>query len=102
MAILKSVVNDRRNKMRNNIASKRKDMMDHLLDIKDEKGNKLDDEDIIDILLMYLNAGHESSGHTMMWAVILMQEHPEIFKKAKVCKKSYTLYLYTTHICKRW
>lgn len=83
VAILKSVVNDRRNKMRNNIASKRKDMMDHLLDIKDEKGNKLDDEDIIDILLMYLNAGHESSGHTMMWAVILMQEHPEIFKKAK-------------------
>lgn len=59
-------------------------MLDALLDVEDENGRKLTDEDIIDILLMYLNAGHESSGHTIMWATIFLQEHPEIFKKAKV------------------
>lgn len=60
-------------------------MMDHLLDAVDEKGDRLGDEDIVDILLMYLNAGHESSGHTMMWAAVLLQKHPEIFKRVKVC-----------------
>jgi ent-kaurenoic acid hydroxylase len=59
-------------------------MMDALLDVEDEDGRKLTDEEIIDVLLMYLNAGHESSGHTMMWATILIQEHPEVFQKAKV------------------
>lgn len=87
MALLQSIVTARRDKRKNNIASKAKDMMDHFLDIEDENGDKLGDDYIIDILLMYLNAGHESSGHTMMWAAILMQENPEVFKKAKVCKK---------------
>lgn len=59
-------------------------MMDNLIDVKDEKGNRLTDEEIIDILLMYLNAGHESSGHITMWATVFLQKYPEIFKKAKV------------------
>nr|CAD1831097.1 unnamed protein product [Ananas comosus var. bracteatus] len=32
---------------------------------------------------MYLNAGHESSGHITMWATVFLQENPEIFKRAK-------------------
>lgn len=59
-------------------------MMDALLDVEDENGRKLEDEEIIDVLVMYLNAGHESSGHTMMWATIFLQEHPEFLEKAKV------------------
>jgi ent-kaurenoic acid hydroxylase len=41
-------------------------------------------DEIIDILLMYLNAGHESSGHITMWATVFMQENPDILAKAKV------------------
>lgn len=59
-------------------------MMDALIDVEDENGRKLTDEEIIDILIMYLNAGHESSGHTMMWSTILLNQHPEVLKKAKV------------------
>lgn len=83
VAVLQSIVDDRRNRRKNHLSSKGKDMMDHLLDAVDEKGDRLGDEDIVDILLMYLNAGHESSGHTMMWAAVLLQKHPEIFKRVK-------------------
>lgn len=85
MAALKGIVTERRRQKLDKWAPKRKDMMDQLIDIEDENGRKLDDEEIIDILIMYLNAGHESSGHTMMWATILLNQHPEVLKKATVC-----------------
>lgn len=67
-----------------NYVAKKKDMMDALLDVVDDDGRKLTDAEIIDVLLMYLNAGHESSGHTMMWAAVFLQKHPKFFQKAKV------------------
>lgn len=77
---------NRRNQRKENVSSNKKDMLDNLIDAKDENGRTLEDEEIIDVLLMYLNAGHESSGHTIMWATIFLQEHPEILQKAKVKK----------------
>jgi ent-kaurenoic acid hydroxylase len=59
-------------------------MMDRLIAVEDESGRRLEDDEIIDILLMYLNAGHESSGHITMWATVFMQENPDILAKAKV------------------
>lgn len=67
-----------------NSEGKRRDMMDALLEAEDEDGRRLSDEEIIDVLLMYLNAGHESSGHTMMWAAIFLHQHPQFLQKAKV------------------
>lgn len=72
-----------------NYLPKKKDMMDALLEVVDDDGRKLTDAEIIDVLLMYLNAGHESSGHTMMWATIFLQENPEFFQKAKVLVFTY-------------
>lgn len=60
-------------------------MMDALMEVEDENRKKLDDEEIIDILIMYLNAGHESSGHITMWATVFLQEHQEYLQIAKVC-----------------
>lgn len=83
VAIFQSVVDERRARRRENPTSLKKDMMDALMDAVDEKGRKLDDEEIIDVLVMYLNAGHESSGHICMWATLLLQKHPEVLQKAK-------------------
>ncbi|CAN8315724.1 unnamed protein product [Cochlearia groenlandica] len=83
VAAFQSIVTNRRNQRKNDVSSNRKDMLDNLLDAKDENGRTLEDEEIIDVLLMYLNAGHESSGHTIMWATIFLQEHPEFLRKAK-------------------
>ncbi|KAK9226063.1 hypothetical protein WN943_011109 [Citrus x changshan-huyou] len=84
VATLQSVVDDRRNRTKDDNFPKKKDMMDALLSVKDENGRKLKDEEIIDVLLMYLSAGNESSSHTMMWATIFLQEHLEFLQKAKV------------------
>lgn len=62
-------------------------MMDALMDAEDENGRSLKDEEIIDVLVMYLNAGHESSGHITMWATLFLQNHPDVFKRAKVYRE---------------
>ncbi|KAE9594864.1 putative cytochrome P450 [Lupinus albus] len=83
VTMFQSIVDERR-KLRNEyIPIKAKDMMDALIDVKDENGRKLEDEEIIDIMLMYLNAGHESSGHITMWATYFLQKHPKYLHKAK-------------------
>ncbi|XP_077234326.1 ent-kaurenoic acid oxidase 2-like [Tasmannia lanceolata] len=84
VAILQSVVDERREKRAGNVPMAKKDMMDALIDAEDENGRRLTDEEIIDVLVMYLNAGHESSGHITMWATVFLQEHPETYEKAKV------------------
>ncbi|XP_039021829.1 ent-kaurenoic acid oxidase 1-like isoform X2 [Hibiscus syriacus] len=83
VAVFQSAVNERRKERRANGSLKKKDMLDALMEVKDEKGEPLDDEEIIDVMLMYLNAGHESSVHTTMWATIFLQQHPEFLAKAK-------------------
>lgn len=84
VATFESIVRERRKEKKRNLATKRRDMMDGLIDAEDENGRRLSDEEIIDVLIMYLNAGHESSGHIMMWATVLLQQHPKYLQKAKV------------------
>lgn len=59
-------------------------MMDMLIEAKDEDGWQMEDEDITDLLLVFLLAGHESSAHAIMWTLIYLTQHPLSFQKAKV------------------
>ncbi|KAK1583120.1 hypothetical protein Q3G72_021151 [Acer saccharum] len=85
VGILQSIVDERRNQNKGpcSLTKNNKDMLDALLSVEDEKGRKLEDDEIIDVLLMYLNAGHESSGHIIMWATVFLQAHPQYLHKAK-------------------
>ncbi|KAL6008501.1 Ent-kaurenoic acid oxidase 1 [Asimina triloba] len=83
VAVLQSVLAKRREEKARGIERPKKDMMDQLIEVQDENGRRLNDEEIIDVLIMYLNAGHESSGHTTMFATVFLQENPEFFEKAK-------------------
>ncbi|XP_059651715.1 ent-kaurenoic acid oxidase 2-like [Cornus florida] len=83
VAVFQSIVDERRERRRSHLPTSRKDMMDALMEVEDEKGRRLNDEEIIDVLLMYLNAGHESSGHITMWATLFLQGNPELFQRAK-------------------
>ncbi|XP_061373178.1 ent-kaurenoic acid oxidase 2-like [Gastrolobium bilobum] len=83
VAIFQSIVNERRKQRKENLSRQNKDMLDALIDVEDENGRKLSDEEIIDVMIMYLNAGHESSGHITMWTTLLLQKHPKYFQKAK-------------------
>ncbi|KAE8702856.1 Beta-amyrin 11-oxidase [Hibiscus syriacus] len=64
-------------------AGMNKGMMDLLMEVKNETGEKLEDEHIIDLLLLILFAGHETTAHTVMWALIYLNQHPQMLQKAK-------------------
>ncbi|KAJ7952657.1 Cytochrome P450 family ent-kaurenoic acid oxidase [Quillaja saponaria] len=84
VTILQSVVDGRKKRKRSgDELEKQKDMMDLLMEVEDENGAKLDDEEIIDVILMYLNAGHESTAHATLWATLYLHRHPEYLQKAK-------------------
>ncbi|GAU44943.1 hypothetical protein TSUD_351580 [Trifolium subterraneum] len=58
--ILQPIVEERKMMIKNGEhAGERKDLMDIILEIKDENGRKLEDEDISDLLVGLLFAGHE-------------------------------------------
>lgn len=94
MFVLQAIVTRRREQRRENVLHVKKDMMDALMDAEDEHGRKLNDEEIIDILVMYLNAGHESSGHTTMWATLFLQKNPDVLERARVSQSPYVVVLY--------
>ncbi|XP_022155498.1 beta-amyrin 11-oxidase-like [Momordica charantia] len=83
--ILQSIINKKRSVKKSKAESwEAKDMMDLLIDLKDEDGDEeLDDETIVDLIFGKLFAGHETSAYTTMWAVLFLMDHPHIFKKAK-------------------
>ncbi|XVF52398.1 hypothetical protein PTKIN_Ptkin05aG0015100 [Pterospermum kingtungense] len=79
--ILQGVLDERRGKSQIIDPNYERGMVDLLMEVEDEYGKKLEDEDIIDLLLMFLFAGHESTAHTAMWAVIYLHDHPEVLHK---------------------
>ncbi|KAL6629341.1 hypothetical protein ACP70R_029106 [Stipagrostis hirtigluma subsp. patula] len=82
--VLQGVLDDRRRRTnKTSGGGGDMDMMDRLMEVEDERGRRLDDEEIIDVLLMYLNAGHESSAHITMWATLLMQDNPGVLARAR-------------------
>lgn len=62
----------------------RKDLLDMFLEAKDEDGWKPEDEDIIDILIGIVLAGHDSTASSMMWSMMYLTQNPHILEKAKV------------------
>lgn len=83
MKLLQDLLNQKR-RTNNRKTKTKKDMMDLLMEVKDEDGKQLEDEDIIDLLLVFLLAGHESSAHGILWTIIYLLEHPHVFQRAKV------------------
>ncbi|KAI6702378.1 hypothetical protein NL676_011514 [Syzygium grande] len=73
----------RRLKNKKEQATEEKDVLDLLMEVEDEDGERLDEEVIIDVSLMFLLAGHETSAHATMWAAIFLKDHPEILQKLK-------------------
>lgn len=66
------------------VEKRKKDMTDLLLEVRDEDGQGLDDGCIIDLLIGFFFAGHETSAHSIMRAIMFLSENPETLLKAKV------------------
>ena len=63
---------------------KAKDMMDLLMEVRDEDGEGFDDETITEMIFSMLFGGQETSAFTTMWAILFLTDNPHIFQKAKV------------------
>ncbi|XP_027336886.1 beta-amyrin 11-oxidase-like [Abrus precatorius] len=81
--IIQSVLDERKLMMKKGEIVDKRDLVDILLDVDGENGKKLEDEDIIDLLLALVFAGHETTATGMMWSLIHLTQHPDIMKKAK-------------------
>lgn len=54
----------------------RGDLLSMLLASRDEDGSALSDADVAAEVLTILFAGHETTAHTLTWALLLLSEHP--------------------------
>lgn len=89
--IFENVLKEKRENLKKKVAENRKkDMTDLLLEVRDEDGQGLDDGCIIDLLIGFFFAGHETSAHSIMRAIMFLSENPETLQKAKV--RSYSLH----------
>lgn len=55
---------------------KRRDILSLLLEVRDEDGTMLQDEELLDQLRTVLFAGHETTATAMAWALFVLQERP--------------------------
>ncbi|MBA0646483.1 hypothetical protein Goklo_014447, partial [Gossypium klotzschianum] len=81
--LTKDELDERRRKT---VAERKKGMMDLLMEVENEIGEKLEDEHIIDLLLLILFSGRETAAHTAMW-----EEQQAIIKRRPSSQKSLTL-----------
>ncbi|KAK6920806.1 Cytochrome P450 [Dillenia turbinata] len=61
----------------------RNDLMDGLMGIKDEQGNQLKDEEVLDNIVTLVVAGYESTALSSMWAIYFLAKSPEVLQKLR-------------------
>ncbi|KAH9705165.1 Ent-kaurenoic acid oxidase 2 [Citrus sinensis] len=89
--ILQKVVDERKAMKKNGEQTAKRGMIDLMMEIEDESGKKLQDEDIVDLLIVLLLGAHDGPTHTIMWATIYLYGHPQILQKAKVIDETLRL-----------
>jgi len=62
----------------------KKDLIELVLEAKGENDEELTDEDVADMLLMLLFAGHETTAMALTSSILHLTRHPQVFAKAKV------------------
>ncbi|XVF13588.1 hypothetical protein REPUB_Repub08aG0220300 [Reevesia pubescens] len=74
--IIQAVLVERREKESNDPNSKR-GLVDLIKEVENEEGEKLDDEHIVIVLIVYLLAGRETMGRAATWATIYLYDNPK-------------------------
>lgn len=90
--IIENIICGRRMAIKNGQIGENNNLLDIILETKDERGEKLEDKDIIDLLIAFLFGAHDSIATASMWSVMYLAQNPLCLKKAKV-RKSLTILL---------
>nr|WNO46796.1 cytochrome P450 88H10 [Tripterygium hypoglaucum] len=81
--IVDATIEDRKVKNKNIGSEEKKCMLDLLLEVENEDGEKMDNETIIDLLALMVFGGHESTAIAVMWLFIYLHDNPQILQKVK-------------------
>jgi len=60
------------------------DLLDMLLNARDTKGNRMNDEQLCDEILTIFSAGHETTASAISWSMYCLLKHPESLEKLRV------------------
>lgn len=60
------------------------DLMDGLMQIKDDEGNRLCDQEVLDNIVSLVVAGYASTSLASMWAIYYLTKYPNVLKKLRV------------------
>lgn len=60
------------------------DLMDGLMQIKDDEGSKLSDQEVIDNIVSLVVAGYSSTSLASMWAIYYLAKYPKVLRKLQV------------------
>ncbi|CAL1368099.1 unnamed protein product [Linum trigynum] len=72
-----------RNRGRKQEAEEEKDLMDGLMEIRDEKGDLLSDEEVVDNIASLVVGGYDSTALSSMWALHCLAKHPDALSKLR-------------------
>lgn len=68
-----------------------KDLLDHLLNFKDEKGKTLTEDQIVDNIIGVLFAAQDTTASFMTWILKFLHDDPKLIEAVKVNHSSMTL-----------
>ncbi|XP_038686082.1 beta-amyrin 11-oxidase-like [Tripterygium wilfordii] len=83
--IVNAAIEERKieNKRGVDFSNEKKSMLDLLLEVDDEDGEKMDNITIIDLLGSLVFGGHETTAIAIMWLLIYLHDNPKILQKVK-------------------
>lgn len=61
------------------------DLMEALMQMKDEEGKRLTDVEVLDNMVTLIIAGYASTSVAMMWALYYLAKYPDVLQKLRVC-----------------
>ncbi|XP_068307564.1 beta-amyrin 11-oxidase-like [Pyrus communis] len=59
------------------------DLMDGLMEIKDDEGNKLSDQEVLDNIVSLVIAGYATTAVSIMWTLYYLSKYPNILRKLR-------------------
>ncbi|KDP31198.1 hypothetical protein JCGZ_11574 [Jatropha curcas] len=60
------------------------DLMDGLMQMKDEEGNQLSDQEVLDNIVSLVIGGYESTSLASMWGIYYLAKYPDVVQKIRV------------------
>lgn len=60
------------------------DLMDGLIQIEDDEGDKLSDKEVVDNIVSLVAAGYMSTSLASTWAIYLLAKYPIVLQKLRV------------------